>query len=516
MNESRKIEGKQAVRGVLVTSLWTLVSRVLGLARDIFMTSALGVTAAHGNFLMAWVVPNMFRRFMGEGAVSAAVQPALAHAREKKGERAARRMYARFQGALGLGLVGLVVVGEAVLLLLPSVLGPGISGDDLEALRFGALLFPYVLPICLTALAAAPQHLSGRFSLPALAPALLNLVWIAALQWVVVSGGLRDGAEEFLCLAILVGGVLQWAVQIPGVRSAGWPLLPSFAPADGSVRAALRKFLPAMVGLAAVQVNLALDHALVRWLVDPSATTYTFYANRLLHLPLALLVISVFTGVMPLFSRLSAEGRDDELAVALRRGGESSLILVFAAGTGLFVLALPAVTVLFQHGQFTGEASEMLASTLRAYLWCLPAAALAGLLARARQSGGDVRGPALAAAAAIPVNLVLDIILLPKLGAPGAGYATAAAITLQCVLLARGSRWGLPFRLKRLPRLLVPGLAAGGATLLVQGQLGESTTTLWGLGLCVVGGLGAAVMATLWILPEEWEDLRRTLARKRS
>ena len=118
----------------------------------------------------------------------------------------------------------------------------------------------------------------------------------------------------------------------------------------------------------------------------------------------------------------------------------------------------------------------------------------------------------MAAAAAIPVNLVLDIILLPKLGAPGAGYATAAAITLQCVLLARGSRWGLPFRLKRLPRLLVPGLAAGGAALLVQGQLGESTTTLWGLGLCVVGGIGAAVMATRWTLPEEWADLRRTLA----
>ena len=201
---------------------------------------------------MAWVVPNMFRRFMGEGAVSAAVQPALAHMREKKGEGAARRMYARFHGALGLGLVGLVVVGEAVLLLLPSVLGPEISGGDLEALRFGALLFPYVLPICLTALAAAPQHLSGRFSLPALAPALLNLIWIGALQWVAVTGGLGNGAEEFLCLAILVGGVLQWAVQIPGVREAGWPLLPSFVSADGSVRAALRKFIPAMLGLAAV------------------------------------------------------------------------------------------------------------------------------------------------------------------------------------------------------------------------------------------------------------------------
>ena len=121
----------------------------------------------------------------------------------------------------------------------------------------------------------------------------------------------------------------------------------------------------------------------------------------------------------------------------------------------------------------------------------------------------------MAAAAAIPLNLVLDIILLPKLGAPGAGYATAAAITLQCVLLTRGSRWGLPFRLERLPRLVFPGMAAGGTAFLIQGQLGGAAATVWGLGLCVLAGFAAAVGATCWILPEEWRGLSRSLVRKK-
>ncbi|HBF22392.1 MAG TPA: murein biosynthesis integral membrane protein MurJ, partial [Planctomycetes bacterium] len=430
MKNENKVGSRQAVRGIVVTIFWTLGSRVLGLIRDVCMTAALGATAGHGNFLMAWIAPNLFRRLVGEGAVSAAIQPALARAREEKGEASAHRMYARFHGVLGLILVGLVVVVEAILLFLPSVLGARLSPDDMAALRLGAILFPYVLPICLTALASAPQHLSGRFSLPALAPALLNVVWIVALQVILLFEGSGAGTERILCVAILFGGVIQWAAQIPGVRAAGWPIAPSVQSEDGSVRDAMKKFLPAMVGLAAVQINFALDHGLVRWLVDPSATTYTFYANRLLQLPLALLAISVATGLMPLFSRLAAEKKEADIPDALRRGGETILLLIFAAGIGLSILALPAVTVLFEHGRFSAEASKVMSDTLRAYLWCLPAAALIALLTRARQSIGDVRGPARAAVFAIPVNLVLNVLLLPKFGAPGAGYATAVALTL--------------------------------------------------------------------------------------
>ncbi|RMH02620.1 MAG: murein biosynthesis integral membrane protein MurJ [Planctomycetota bacterium] len=518
---SRTVTGRTAFHGALLTSAWTLGSRVLGFVRDALMVASFGMSAELGAFNVAWIVPNLFRKLFGEGAVGAAIQPALARARQEGGPERAGRLYMRFHGLLALALAVAVAAGEAVIWIWRARLGDGAPATAL-ALRYASILLPYALPICLTALAAAPQNLSGRFLFPALAPLLLNVVWIGCLLAVAgfpgADGGHAGAAEgALLCFGVLAGGVLQWLLQVPGLRASGYPLLPRFLPGDGEVRRTLRSFLPALAGLAAVQINMALDQGLVWILVGPEANTYAYLANRLLQLPLALIGISAATGALPLFARLAAEGRRPELAAALQRAAESALILIVAAAAGLYAVAEPTIRVLFEHGRFEQGDSALLAGTLRAYLWCLPAATVGGLLTRVRQASGDYAGPAKVAFASVPVNLVLDLLLLPRLGVPGAGYATAAALTVQALLLAGGlGRLGLgpPLRLGRLPRLLAPGAAAGAAAAATVAALGGAADHLPGLAAGIAAGVTAATAATVWLLPEEFRELLAGLRRR--
>ena len=518
------MSGRGALRGALVTAVWTLVSRVLGFARDAVMLATFGASAATGNFVIAWMVPNLFRRLFGEGAVSAAVQPALARAQAEQGEEGARLLFARFQGLLLTILTVLVIGGEVVVLAWHAWLSGAPLADgaeaaaaraaDLEALKLTAWLLPYVLPICLTALAGAPQQLGGRFSLPALAPAVLNVVWIS---WLLILG---PGADIlWLPAGVLVGGLAQWLLQWPGLRADRWPLLPRRAGRDPELRRTVRSFLPVLLGLAAIQLNLMVDQILVRELVSEDANSYTYAANRLLQLPMALVGISAATAAMPLFARLAAEGKCGELGEHLRNGTELTLLLMIAAGGGLFVLAAPVITVLFEHGRFTEADTEALTPVLQAYLWSLPAAALIGLAARACQACGNLRGPAQAAVAAIPINLGLDLMLLPKMGVAGAGYATAVALSFQFLLLARILRaleLGGAVGWSRLPALLLPGAAATAAAWGVTQMLGAQTETVWGLSLGIGAGVAAAGISARLLLPNDFAQLVAVLRRRRS
>jgi len=503
------LSGKKAVHGALVTALWTLVSRVLGFARDALMLATFGATAATGNFVIAWMIPNLFRRLFGEGAVSAAVQPALARVQKRDGTAAAHSLFARFQGLLLLVLLGILALGELVVLVLlrqiPETAGLAEEAAaaweaDRQALHLTAWLLPYMVPICLTALAGAPQQFSGRFSLPALAPAALNVIWISWL-W-----RLGDDAHILqLPLGILFGGLVQWLMQWPGLRRDGWPLLPRWPRLDPELRATVRAFLPVMLGLAAIQLNLMIDQVLVRELVSEDANSYTYAANRLLQLPMALVGVSAATGAMPLFARLAAEGRREELGDRLRQGTELTFALMVAAGGGLFVLAAPTIEVLFERGKFSAEDTVVLTPVLRAYLWSLPASALIGLAARACQAWGDLRGPARVALASIPVNLGLDLLLLPRFGVVGAGYATAVALSLQLGLLGlllRKHELGALLRAARVPRLLVPGLAASAAAAVLHALAPEFVATPLGLATAIAAGVLVAALAAALALPE--------------
>jgi putative peptidoglycan lipid II flippase len=493
-----QISGRGAFRGAVVTACWTLVSRILGFARDAFMLAVFGASPQMGNFVIAWMVPNLFRRLFGEGVVSAAVQPALARTHREAGLETAGRLYGRFQGLLVLVLLSLVVLGEGLVLWMLSTTQ---DENDRQALQLTAWLLPYVLPICLTALASAPQQLSGRFSFSAMAPALLNIVWIS---WLAL---LQPDAEIlWLPLGIFVGGLVQWSVQFRGLKAAGWPILPRFDLRDPRLRASVIAFGPAVLGLAAVQLNLIVDQILVRELVSEQANSFTYAANRLLQLPMALVGISAATAAMPLFAKLASENRKADLTNALQRSCEMTFMLMLAAGGGLFVLAIPTIQVLFEHGRFDAQDTETLVPVLRAYLWSLPAIASLGLVARVRQASGDLRGPARWALAAVPINLVLDVLLLPRYGVAGAGYATAIALTFQMIMLCfglPGMQIGMPIRRQRLVRLILPGLASTAVAWALFDGLAEWGGPLVALVASIAAGILCAATVAYFALPEE-------------
>ncbi len=512
--------GREALRGALVTSAWTLVSRIAGYARDALLAGVFGMSPILGALNLAWMVPNLFRRLFGEGAVAAAIQPALARAEHAGGSAPAHEIYARFHGLLLQILGGLVLLGGAGLLtawiLLPA------SGEWTETRRtilFALALLPYVLPICLAALHSSPQNLRGHFFLPALGPVTLNLFWIAALLWPLPeSAGDQDRAWVVM-IAILIGGAAQWLMQLPGVRAAGYPTAPRFGRLPPEVKRAVRDFAPALLGLAAVQLAAVVDQIVVRWLVDSSANSFSYYANRLLHLPLALVGLSAATGVMPLLARKAAERDLAGLGEVMKRGTQTLFLLIFAAAAGMYAVAEPVVRALFERGQFTPEDTQMLAATLRAYLWSLPPAALGALLARAYVACGQYRFQAIAAVMVVPVNLAGDLLLVPHYGVPGAGWATAAALLAQCLMLIGGlPQLGLPARLFR-PRdlltLTIPGLAAWAGAWAALRPFGGHAAGVAGLCAAIAAGVAAAALAAALLRPADFRELARALRRRR-
>jgi|GEM_PF-4609406 putative peptidoglycan lipid II flippase len=428
---------KHAVRGALVNSALIMVSRILGLIRDVAMLAVFGLSPLLGAFNIAWVVPNMFRRLLGEGAVAAAVQPALARVEEDEGEDSARELFAGFQASVLSILLTVLAIAWVGLFVYRGMIS---DESALQTNLFYLLLLPYMVPICMCALASAPQNLHGHFFWPAVTGVILNACWLvtvfAASYW-----ASNDGEQlQILCGGILFGGMLQWGAQLRGLKKIGWTYSLKWKAQLSQQKQTFVKFVPALIGLAALQVNLLADQFLVRFIVGPEANTFSYIANRLLQLPLALVGVAAMTGAMPLFARLAAKKDFDGMNYNLRRASELTVTIMLCAFSGLFVLALPAIEVLFEHGKVTAADSELLASTLRAYLWVLPIAGVSGLLTRGLQALHSYKLPMIASIVAVPVNLILDIVLLPRYGVVAAGWATSIALLVQLLVLSVGLR----------------------------------------------------------------------------
>jgi putative peptidoglycan lipid II flippase len=488
------MESKHAVRGALVNSALIMSSRVLGMVRDMAMLAFFGMSPSLGAFNIAWVVPNMFRRLLGEGAVAAAIQPALARVEEEDGIDTARELFAGFQATVLSALLSLLSIAWVALFFYRGSL---IDENALQTNLFYLILLPYMVPICMCALASAPQNLHKHFFWPALAPILLNVCWIAGIFAGSLWASDQGSQLHILCACLLIGGALQWAVQLRGLKNIGWKFQFKWKAKLKSQKSAFVMFIPALIGLAAMQINLLTDQFLVRSLVGPEANTFTFIANRLLQLPIALVGIAAMTGAMPLFARLAAKNDITGMNTNLRRASETTTMLLSCAMVGLMVLALPVVTVLFERGKVTPADSALIAKTLQAYLWVLPIIGLSGLLTRAYQAMHSYKLPMLAALAAIPVNLVLDVAWLPEYGPPAAGWATSASMLAQLLVLLLGlSRHKLSFPLPvaKAWSWSLPIFAALGAAFVLHSQVLPSYEVL-NLVFSLMGGAAAAIGA---------------------
>ncbi len=422
-------------------SMVTLGSRVLGLVRDAVMFRVLGASWVAGAFWLAWMIPNLLRRLFGEGALSASFVPAYAAAVDRgggKGQKTARSLLASVTGLLLVGLSGITVVAWlGCLMLPPSLVGSGSGSNALAAgatarqhgelfLELLAILFPYAIPICLVAVLAGALNCHGVFALPAAAPIVLNLFWIAGLV-----AALAMGMDSLPDVAVLVAwflvaaGIAQLVLVALPLARRGHLALPRPVVTNQS-KAILRGMAPTVVGMSVLQFSALLDQGIAVYLIDPGANSYIVLANRLLLFPHALTSLALATVVFPDLAVLAARDKHVELRHNLDRAAFQTLCVALPASLGMMLVATPLIQVVFQHGRFDAADTYVSSWTTVCLVAALPAIGLAQLHARALYALGDFRTPARVAVWLLFLNLALNVVfvLVFDLGVPGLAFAT--------------------------------------------------------------------------------------------
>ncbi|HXH72391.1 MAG TPA: murein biosynthesis integral membrane protein MurJ [Mariprofundaceae bacterium] len=404
---------------------WTMLSRMLGFVRDILLARVLGAGLLADAFFVAFKIPNFFRRMLAEGTLTVALVPVLAEQRQQ-GEEEAHRYLNALSTLLALVLLLFTLLGMLFMPWLLLVFAPGFHDEPSrwqQALLLSRWMFPYLFMITLTALAWGVLNTYKRFSLAAASPALLNLAIIFAA---IVLAPSFENTGLALTIGVLLGGVLQLAVQIPALKRIGWSPRLDFRFNTAPVIETLKLFGPALLAIAAVQLNVLVGTILAT-LLPTGAVSYLYYSDRIVQLPLALFGIAMSTALLPTLSGHLAEKNPEHAARDLREGLAWLTWLTLPAIAGLLWLAEPIIVTLFEQGKFHHADSIATAQALQAYTVGLIAFCWVKLLATACYAGKDAKAPMRYAAISVAANIALSIWLMQSMAWVGLALATSLA-----------------------------------------------------------------------------------------
>ena len=433
----------RALRNIGIVSGVTMASRVLGLGRDMAITAVFGASALASAFVTAFTMPNLFRRLLGEGALTAALVPTLQEETKRHGHAAAHKLVNAVGSWTLLCATTITVVAMAVLSA-HGWWGPGLEAAGWEAetverwttgARLGVILFPYLVMVCLAAVFSAALQINGRFLEPALNPVWLNLSMLGLLAWGVwmAAAGDAEGQMYWLCAGVLLGGILQMLVPALALARFGWR--PRFAPdRSEGVRQIARLMVPTLFGSAIYLINTAVSR-LLGLSLDDSAATVLNLSTRLMELPIGVFALAVSTVVFPQIAKHAAEQRLDLLAQDYRKGMRLILLVNVPAAFGLAVLAEPITRVLFERGAFTASDTAVMAPVLGASALALPFLAFVSLALRAFYALKDTSTPVRAALVSFVVNIAASLALMGWLGVTGLALAATLAVVTQAAML---------------------------------------------------------------------------------
>lgn len=449
--------------GLRITSLATLSSRLLGMLRDMAIASLLGVGGTMDAFSLAFRIPNLFRRLLGEGALAASYLPVLAAHLERE-----RRSAWQLASVM---LTQLAVVLTVLLLLME--LGCWWVGADESAspnLRLlaglSAVMMPFMVLICLTAQLSATLHALGRFALPALLPIVLNVTLLVGAWWLAPWYS-ADQADQAYVLAscVLVAGLIQLGALLPALHKEGFRFEYDHGASRQGMREIVRAFVPMLFGLAVTQLNTLADSVVawvfaappvvgklvanvsevqprISWLMgEPlypmaaGAVSTIYYGERLYQFPLGMLGVAVATVIFPLFSRHAARGDHAQLGADLGLALRLVALWGLPASAGLVLLAEPISSLLFERGEFTAQDSLRTARVIAGYGAGVWAFCATPVLVRAFYAVGKQSLPVLIGAAMCAANVVLNVVLIWPLAEAGLALATAITAAGQVVWL---------------------------------------------------------------------------------
>lgn len=427
-------ESSRIVRNASVVAGATLLSRVLGFARDLIVAFALGAGLPADAFFVAFRIPNLLRRLFGEGSLTMAFVPVFSRIRQEQGEEAAFAM-ARSAMSWLLIILGVLTL-LAIIFAKPMVLviAPGFSRNpELMSLtvELVRVCFPYVVFICGVALCMGILNSMGHFLAPALAPCMLNIALITAALIGYFTG---NSVALFMAWGVLIGGFMQWMLQQPYLKRVGlsWRGKPDLK--DPGVRRMGKLMLPTVLGAAVYQINVALGTLLASFL-PVGSVSYLYYADRLVQFPLGIFGIAVGTAALPSLAALCVKGREEEFALTLRQTVGLTLFISLPAMAGLVALAEPLIGLLFERGAFDSQAVSATAQALMAYGIGLPFIAMSRPLVSAFYAQEDTKTPVKIAMLCLLVNVVGGYLLMQYLAHVGLALAVSLSSMLNSLLL---------------------------------------------------------------------------------
>jgi len=444
--QAQRLSGQRLIAKTSVVSGMTLLSRILGLVRDVVFARFFGASLVMDAFLVANRIPNMLRRFFAEGAFSQGFVPVMARYRERYNHDDAREFVDSVAGTFGLILFLVTLAGVVAAPLLVAIVAPGFIGHDGRfelatlMLRF---TFPYLFFVSLTAFAGGILNTYGRFGVPAFTPVILNVVLIAGAVW------LAPTLEEpgmALAYAVFVAGLCQLLFQVPFlVRIRALPR-PKWALHHEGVKRVTRLMLPAIFGSSVAQINVLLG-GIIASMLGVGKISLLYFSDRLMEFPLGLFGIALATVTLPYLARQAANDSYDEFADTLDWSMKLVLLIAVPAAIGLIVLAEPLVATIFYGGVFSASDVELTALALQAFAIGLVGFSYVKILAPAYFAREDTKTPVRIGLIALAVNLVLSVSLawyLTRIGFAGthAGLALAISIAalLNALLLYKGLR----------------------------------------------------------------------------
>lgn len=479
----------QMLRSSGAMAVATLTSRVLGMVREIVYARFMGTSWVASAFVLAFQIPNLFRRLLGEGALTAAFIPVFKEKEKLEGERA---MWHAANAVISALVVFTCVVVALGLLGVSLALAWGgqVEGETtrwsartllmLELLR---AMLPYLLLVCLAAVFMGMLNARGHFFVPALGAAMLNVVMIASVLWLAPRLGRHLPEEQrlpsqifALALGVVAAGVAQAGFQLPLLWREGfrWRWVTPWR--DETVRRVVRQMLPATVGVAAFQINVVAVNLLAYWADDYVVASFQ-YAVRLMELPQGLFGISLATYLLPTLSGLAAEKNYEGFRSELRQGLGYLLFLNLVASVLLVALAEPIIRLLFERGRFDALSTQQATVALMCLAPGLVAFSTVNVLARAFYALGDTKTPMRISVFCLGLNLIVSAALVWRFKQGGLGLANTATSAVNV--------WLLTYALRRKLRTL---------------NLGAVRAAFWRL-----GALALAAGALAWALWQGWE-----------
>ncbi len=435
------------LRAASVVSLLTLASRITGLVREQMIAAAFGASALTDAFNVAFRIPNLLRRLFAEGAFSQAFVPLLADCRAREGEAATRRLVDAVATVLVWVLLAVSILGVLAAPALVWVMAQGLqkSGGYDIAVALTRWMFPYIFFMSLVALSAGVLNTWKRFAVPAATPVLLNLSFIAAAA-LLAPRMAAWGIEPIFALAVgvMVGGVLQLAVQLPALARIG--MLPRIGFGPAALRAAwahpglsrvLRQMAPAVLGVSVAQISLVINTQIASQL-GAGAVSWLSYADRLMEFPTALLGVALGVVLLPQLSSTQAEGDAERYAALLDWGLRLVLLLALPCAIALLVFPQALVAVLYHRGAFGAHDVAQTVTALMGYGAGLMGLIALKVLAPGFYAKGDIRTPVKIAIVVLLLTQAMNLLFVPLFGHAGLALAIGCGALVNAGWLLAG------------------------------------------------------------------------------